>query len=133
MDPGSANYLCPRCKKPNLKPCLDGGIYFLRCHKCDGAYFIEELDVEQFVKAKLGAEAGRVYARWLVHSMGDSASNSYSRRLCPLCSNKLKRHEFGMEPLCWVLIERCDLHGFWMDRDEVESILKGCQDAARRG
>jgi Zn-finger nucleic acid-binding protein len=133
MDLGSGSYLCPRCKKPLLKPCFDGGTYFLRCPKCDGAYFIDEFDVETFVKGKLGAAASQVYGRWLVYSMREGAAQSLSRRVCPLCQGRLRRHEFGMEPLCWVLLDRCDLHGFWMDRDEVESILKGCQEAVRRG
>jgi hypothetical protein len=131
LDFANKKSICPVCKEPILTPCFDGKICFLRCENCDGAYFIDEFDIELFIKAKLGAAASRVYARWLIYSMG-GASTSLSRRLCPICRDKLRRHEFGMEPLCWVLIERCPLHGFWMDKKEIEAVLKGCQEAARR-
>lgn len=130
--PTQTGNTCPRCNQPSLAPARDGGVFFLGCQRCRGAYFTDELDLEKFIKEKVGHEASQVYVRKLLVSMVNPANGRQGKRKCPLCLRALRRHEYGETPYM-VVLDRCVLHGFWLDADELATVLKGCQELAARG
>lgn len=124
-------YPCPRCRKDVvLKPRYDGGCMFLACQICDGGFF-EEFDLGRYVGGKLGQKAASVYLYWMLASMEKVEDARRGKRVCPICTNQLRRHPFGKQPH-FVLLDRCPLHGFWLDKDEIDTILNGCREYARR-
>ena len=107
---------------------------FLRCAGCGGAYFRDELDLEPYVAAKKGPSAAEVYIRLLLVSLADLERARDGLRVCPIenCGRRLRYHPFGFPPYL-VVLDRCDLHGLWLDREEVDMVLEGCEQLAARG
>lgn len=123
--------ICPRCKNPTLRSCVDGKSIFLRCTRCDGAYFSDEEDFERFAKHILHEEGARCFMRWFIMSMEGAEANREGKRLCPLCRRSMRQHPFGLEPYCFVVLDRCEFHGLWLDKSEIEAVLKGLAQAAK--
>lgn len=122
---------CPRCPGETLIPTLDKATAFLRCGRCHGLFFAAELDLERYTSVARGPAAGRVFARLLFQSLSGDKVQRNSKRKCPLCAAPLRFHPLGDETHFYVLLDRCERHGFWLDRAELTTILDGCQRLAQ--
>lgn len=122
--------ICPRCKSSTLRQCIDGKTIFLRCTRCDGAYFTDEDDFERFVKHIVSEDTARCFVRWYITSMEGAESTRTGQRSCPICQRAMRQHPFGLEPYCFVVLDRCEYHGLWLDKEEIDSVLHGLIKAA---
>lgn len=63
--------------------------------------------------------------------MSNAETARVGKRKCPICQRLLRHHPLGQQPHLLVLLDRCEYHGFWLDKEEVEQVLKGCMSATR--
>ena len=90
----SAHVRCPACIDADLDK--EGN-----CRRCGGQWVDEQL-VEHQAAHALRITGGR-----------------YSERHCPMCDEKMD------EPLIFdVPIDRCEAHGMWFDKAELEKVLQ---------
>jgi Zn-finger nucleic acid-binding protein len=116
---------CPRCNEA-LSAVDDQGVPFLGCTKCYGL-FVTEPDLFTYVEK---AASPRVFASFveLHERMVNEAHSTGTVRHCPQCGAGLVRVTFGENPL--VLLDRCAEHGIWLDRTELNKVLRAARAAA---
>ncbi len=117
--------VCPRCNEA-LSAVEDQGVPFMGCTKCYGL-FVTEPDLFTYVEK---AATPRVFASFveLHEGMLNGARSPGSMRHCPQCRARLERVTFGQNPL--VLLDRCTEHGIWLDRTELNKVLRAARAAA---
>jgi Zn-finger nucleic acid-binding protein len=105
---------CPVCHKP-LVVVEREGIELDWCLSCRGLWFDEgELEL-------LAEKSGR---RLEAEDLGDARPKTTPpvRRKCPRCRRKLLHVLAGS--VLPVEVDRCDAHGFWLDRGELGKIMR---------
>ncbi len=115
---------CPR-DQTHMEPVEEQGASFLGCPRCRGV-FVSEEDLENYVGVVGGAEAGDAFGRLFLEAVMDAGGTG--KRLCPYCSEPLRRHGFGRNP--FLVIDRCEEHGIWLDNNEVQRIIQSARAAA---
>ncbi|MEZ0230089.1 MAG: zf-TFIIB domain-containing protein, partial [Planctomycetota bacterium] len=122
-------FLCPRCQLP-LDFVVDKEVQFLGCQKCYGLW-VTEPDLYSYVE-KSGSPRVFVAFVELHEKMVSGQLKKGSMRLCPFCKEKLARAQFGEHPL--VLLDRCPEHGTWLDRTELNKVIRSARAfAGNRG
>jgi Zn-finger nucleic acid-binding protein len=122
--------ICPRCNEA-LSAVEDQGVPFMGCTKCYGL-FVAEPDLFVYVEKAASPRvfAPRVFAAFveLHERMVNGTRSAGTLRHCPQCRARLERVTFGENPL--VLLDRCGEHGIWLDRTELNKVLRAARAAA---
>ena len=117
--------LCPRCGKEPLAAVDDKDVAFLGCQKCYGL-FVTEPDLFTYVEK---AASPRVFAAFVeLHERMLAHQAKGTMRGCPQCRQVMKRVTFGDNPM--VLLDRCEEHGLWLDRTELNKVIRAARAAA---
>ena len=111
---------CPACKT-DLMVVEREGIEVDWCLDCGGLWF-DEGEIEL-----LGEKAGRSIAAQILESPNDQSTKG--RRRCPRCPKRMESLPLGMGPGDRVTIDRCPLHGLWLDRGELGQLMRAAQPA----
>jgi len=118
---------CPRCEASEMTLVEDKGCTFYGCSDCRGLFVNEESLPYYIEEAKDATTAAAFQSLWL-QLLGTDGRPSVRR--CPSCGDPLKRFAFGQEPV--VAIDRCELHGVWLDHKELKKIIKASLFASKQ-
>jgi Zn-finger nucleic acid-binding protein len=113
---------CPACKKEDTVDLMeDRGVEFLGCSQCFGL-FVEEEGLHAYVSDSAGSdEIGKACAG-LMQAALDAKQPKPGSRPCPVCKKPLCRMGFGESP--FVILDRCGLHGVWLDKKELKKVIR---------
>ena len=110
---------CPACHIP-LIVVEHEGIEIDWCMECRGLWFDEgELEL-------LGEKTGRqLEAEDMGRRRGDRVE--HGDRKCPRCKKRMERLVLDLAGEETIEVDRCNAHGFWLDRGELGGILRARQ------
>ncbi|MGE0711960.1 MAG: zf-TFIIB domain-containing protein [Planctomycetota bacterium] len=122
---------CPSCAgSPALAEIVDREVNFLGCTDCYGLFVTEE-NLGEYVAHATGQPGVRTSYLELLEE-ATAKLGGESKRTCPRCHEKMRRIGFGESPL--VILERCALHGLWLDKKELTKVKRAARaHAAVRG
>jgi Zn-finger nucleic acid-binding protein len=117
---------CPRCKVPlesmNLK--LESPVEIDRCAKCYGIFFdpgeLEEV-LDTSVKRVYDVDLERLDTL-VREETSDRDYKEVKYVPCPDCGEFMHRKSYGAK--AGVVVDRCRLHGLWLDGGELNRLLK---------
>ncbi len=118
--------LCPRCEQVPLAAIEDQGVSFLGCSKCFGL-FVSDPDLFVYAEKSLSPRAFTSFAE-LHEKMQEGAKTVGHVRHCPRCRALLVRVTFGVAPI--VVLDRCEEHGIWLDKTELNKVLRAARSSA---
>jgi Zn-finger nucleic acid-binding protein len=113
---------CPACKKEDTVDVMeDRGVEFLGCGECFGL-FVEEIGLQAYVSDSAGSDdIGKAFEDLLQKAL-DAKQPKPGARPCPVCAKPLCRMGFGESP--FVILDRCGLHGVWLDKKELKKVIR---------
>jgi Zn-finger nucleic acid-binding protein len=113
---------CPACKKEDVVDVMeDRGVEFLGCSECFGL-FVSEDGLQAYIADSTGSsEIGKAFVDLMEKALGDKPPRPGSRG-CPVCKKPLGRLGFGESP--FVILDRCGLHGVWLDKKELKKVIR---------
>ena len=89
------------------------------CNSCKGVWF-DSGELELLLKS-YGLEEPKAFFDGILNSQ--EAVSPEKKRICPLCSRKMKKTAIGGQPE--ILIDVCrDKHGLWFDGGEVTQLIR---------
>ncbi|MGH0036194.1 MAG: zf-TFIIB domain-containing protein [Myxococcota bacterium] len=112
---------CPACQK-RLQARAVAGVPLFECAECSGLW-VPENHFDDLVEraAQRHREGGGVGQASRPRVEGaNPAAQSVQYRRCPDCNQFMQRSNF--RKTSGVIIDRCRLHGTWLDADELERI-----------
>lgn len=113
--------VCPACKKETVEAMEDREVSFLGCSDCFGL-FVSEDGLEDYVTGSTdSADIGKAFKDLLQRSLDEKAPKPGNRE-CPVCKKPLGRMGFGESP--FVILDRCGLHGVWLDKKELKKVIR---------
>ncbi len=116
--------VCPACKKEAVDEMEDRKVPFLGCAECFGL-FVTEDNLENYVADSTGSEdVGKAYKDLLQRAL-DEKTPKPGNRSCPVCKKPLGRMGFGESP--FVILDRCGLHGLWLDKKELKKVIRSAR------
>ena len=119
---------CPACKgEETIEPLEDRGIPFLGCTACFGLFASDD-DIASYVADAAGAPEVKEAFEALLGKALDDGPPTPGKRPCPVCQAPLGRLGFGESP--FVILDRCALHGLWMDKKELKKIIRSSRAQA---
>lgn len=121
---------CPGCNEPALDDVVDRNVGFVGCRACYSLSATDE-GLAVYVERATGAkEAGQAFTDLLQTALGGSLRKA--RRECWSCGERMYRFGFGESP--FVILDRCERHGIWLDRSELKKIVRASRaHAAAQG
>ncbi len=111
---------CPRCNR-NLRFWGTSTERYETCPHCGGAFMDEPTLDALCAQMRLGARMPPLHT-----ITGDARAEAIRR--CPVCRDEMTKVFPAGAPGELPLLDRCDLHGIWFDRHELEMML---EDVAR--
>ena len=123
---GASERACPRCKVPmqQLRLGLETAVEIERCTQCFGIFFdpgeLEEV-LDASAKRAYEADLGRLDTM-LREETSNRDYKSVTYVPCPDCGQLMHRKSYGAK--AGVVIDRCKLHGVWLDGGELNQLLK---------
>jgi Zn-finger nucleic acid-binding protein len=131
---GASERSCPRCKAPmqQLRLGLETAVEIERCTKCYGIFFdpgeLEEV-LDASVKRAYEVDLERLDTMIREEtSIRDYKSVTYVP--CPDCGELMHRKSYGAR--AGVVVDRCKLHGVWLDGGELNQLLKWAKAGGRK-
>jgi Zn-finger nucleic acid-binding protein len=118
-----ATKLCPKCNVP-LGEIVNREVTFLGCEGCFGLW-VDEEDLATFVERAATPESAASFGTLLTRALEKLAGGAHARRHCPFCRVPLARLGFGENP--FIILDRCDEHGLWLDRTELKKVVRTCR------
>ena len=131
---GASARSCPRCKVPmqRLRLGLETAVEIERCTKCFGIFF-DPGELEEVLEAS----AKRAYEvdleRLDTMLREETSSRDYENVTyvpCPDCGELMHRKSYGAR--AGVVVDRCKLHGVWLDGGELNQLLKWARAGGRK-
>ena len=125
---------CPRCKVPleALRLKLESAVEIDRCTKCFGIFFDPgELDGVLDTSVKRAYEVDLERLDTLVRE--ETSNRDYKEVTyvpCPDCGEFMHRKSYGAK--AGVVVDRCRLHGVWLDGGELNRLLKWAKAGGRK-
>jgi Zn-finger nucleic acid-binding protein len=119
---------CPACEGQALQQADHAGVPYLSCASCRGA-FMRQVRLGEFVEASSGSVGARK-AFWMLfkQAVEDDVPSPKGTRRCPICRQRLDRFGFGESP--FLIADRCDDHGVWLDEEDLERVVRASRAAA---
>lgn len=102
---------CPACTS-HLVTLELSGVEVDYCFTCQGIW-LDRGELERLVSMGEGDEG-------IVAGIGPAAVREKKRR-CPVCRRGMVKVQTGGQPC--IVLDRCEGHGLWFDRDELQKIL----------
>lgn len=119
---------CPTCEEHHLlEEIVERDVSFLGCTTCFGL-FVSTDELGEYVRNATGSVGVRTAYHGLLEDALDHLAGQ-SKRLCPHCGASMRRMGFGEHPL--VILERCALHGVWLDKKELTKVLRAARADAK--
>lgn len=111
---------CPRCKiiMQTIDLKIDGEFLIERCEKCMGLFF-DTGELEDLIKASMDQGNPEIDELNKTHHT-KRPHTAYVP--CPVCSGIMHRVNFGTRS--GVIIDRCHMHGMWLDGGELGQLLE---------
>lgn len=106
---------CPRCGREGIPSRDAGGVLLQACGGCGGIW-LDLASAERF----LGAPEREAVE--LARRVAQNAKTPVEHDrpcACPVCAAPLEQH---LMKVAGVSVDRCDRHGTWFDRDELEQL-----------
>jgi len=131
---GASARPCPRCKVPmqQLRLGLETPVEIERCSRCHGIFF-DPGELEEVLDASV-KRAYEVDLERLDTILREESSNRDYRNVtyvpCPDCGELMHRKAYGAR--AGVVIDRCRLHGVWLDGGELNQLLKWSKAGGRK-
>ncbi len=102
---------CPRCPDSALLTWGTHGVWVLYCARCWGIW-VDHASVRQAAGVAI-----------------DGATAAHGEPMvCPICRSPLRAWDTG-----GVVIDRCDAHGVWFDRAELDQLVERARQPSSRG
>lgn len=118
--------ICPLCDRA-LRSGTGGGFQFGACATCGGRWVDEGTLAEMRRQMKVGIEA----IRW------EPCTTEAVTRACPRCREPMRKMQIaGLVTVAeerLVPLDRCEAHGVWFDRAELEAVLTAAGWPPRAG
>lgn len=115
---------CPRCDKPLLSVAI-AGTSFQECSYCGGIW----LDTATFEKICADRDMQATAILYPSPASGLEQESATPKRYyvpCPECGELMNRKNFA--DCSGIVIDVCKLHGIWLDRLELQRIVRFIQD-----
>jgi len=125
---------CPRCKAPldSIRLKLEIPIEIDRCAKCYGIFFdpgeLEEV-LDTSVKRAHDVDLERLDTL-VREETSDRDYKEVKYVPCPDCGEFMHRKSYGAK--AGVVVDRCRLHGVWLDGGELNRLLKWAKAGGRK-
>lgn len=114
---GSYGTKCPRCVDPELVAVQVGGHRVGECMRCTGL-FVEHPVLEHITRRT--EETRGLRLRPIAQAPSEPEQTTYLA--CPACGTHMNRRGFADHS--GVIIDYCNEHGVWFDRDELARVLE---------
>ncbi len=110
--------MCPKCKAA-MRMALADGIEIDTCDRCQGIWadFADEKTLLQIKPEIFSVDELRRLRR---HYEKTFTRETVQYVPCPVCSKMMNRRNWGSHS--GVIVDRCEEHGNWYDKGEVEKI-----------
>ena len=125
---------CPRCKVPlgSMRLKLESPVEIDRCTKCYGIFFdpgeLEEV-LDTSVKRAYDVDLERLDTL-VREETSDRDYKEVTYVPCPDCGEFMHRKSYGAK--AGVVVDRCRLHGVWLDGGELNRLLKWAKAGGRK-
>ena len=121
----SEEYSCPVCDKvfEQVDIGLQRSVIVHRCAGCDGV-FIAESDLEHILQHYVGdiKSIDPQLLRFILNNPRHEPELTFKYRKCPICDTTMRRLNY--RTVSGVVIDRCDLHGVWLDGGELQQLFE---------
>lgn len=130
---GASERPCPRCRQPlqSERIALAGPVELDRCTKCHGIFFDPgELEAVLESPGAAGTEIDLERLDAIVRE--ETPGNDYRDVTyvpCPDCGELMHRKSYGAR--AGVIVDRCTLHGVWLDGGELRRLLEWSKAGGR--
>ena len=113
---------CPRCHL-TLQFQRYEGTDVLFCATCWGHWLNSE-SLERILESKdygfSRQERETVFRTWVIGGTGDVSDRPVQDLNCPICRAAMSEVAFADD--CPVLVDRCEVHGTWLDAGEIKKL-----------
>ncbi len=115
---GTGDERCPSCENEPLHARGVGDHRILECLGCGGV--LVDHETLEMITRRRELEAGvRVHGDRVPRAVISGGEVRYRR--CPVCSELMRRRNFGKRS--GVIVDICNDHGVWFDADELTAVL----------
>ncbi len=118
---------CPGCAKEALQRTQERGVTLLRCRSCEGT-FLEPTALASYVERSAGDRSASTAFWRLYEEALRQDTPSAGIRSCVVCRAPLDRFGFGEFP--FAVLDRCDEHGVWLDRHDLDRVVRSARATA---
>jgi len=131
---GASERPCPRCKQPleSMRLKLESPVEIDRCVNCYGIFFdpgeLEEV-LDTSVKRAYDVDLERLDTL-VREETSDRDYKEVKYVPCPDCGEFMHRKSYGAK--AGVVVDRCRLHGVWLDGGELNRLLKWAKAGGRK-
>ncbi len=122
--------VCPMCGV-NMKHVEVPGYFIIeRCDNCYGLFFDpSELEALTDTAVSHVYEVDLIRLKNIIEEEGVKSERDQSYVRCPVCREMMNRQQFGSRS--GVVIDRCRLHGVWLDAGELGQVFKWIKAGGR--
>jgi Zn-finger nucleic acid-binding protein len=131
---GESERPCPRCKVPleTIRLNLESPVDIDRCAKCYGIFFdpgeLEEV-LDSSVERDHVVDIERLDTL-VREETSDRDFKEVTYLPCPDCAEFMHRKAYGAK--AGVIVDRCRLHGVWLDGGELNRLMKWAKAGGRK-